>query len=186
MTTRAQTKSSPQSKVEAQPTSNAVEGFTSTHLWVDDNADCMVVTCSDHRFLTHYREFVSHLGFKSPHTISVPGGIALTDPIAAVAGFLSKAADQLIEKVVRGKHITQIICIAHQDCGAYKAGTLHVVDALVRQAAGKSVRDFQIGHLKKSAKRLSMLAPGVKARLFLAEVVKGDEGNRVHFIEVEV
>jgi hypothetical protein len=167
------------------PDSRAARGvFTSPTPYRDEKADCLVISCSDRRFRLHTIRLVKHLGFSRPEMIQIPGGIAVSLPLLAAFGFLSKAVDRILEKAVESTGVNEVICIAHEDCGGYRAENVKFLDTAVRRVTGDSVRDTQIGHLRKAARRLQMGLRQVTVRAFFADV-QGEGGEaQVIFEEI--
>ena len=157
-------------------------GFTSTIAWENEQADCLVVMCSDHRFRRQALEFVQSLGYQNPHVLSLPGGVAIMHSMVAAIGFLSKAAGRLVAKALELTGARDVICIAHEDCGAYKAGKVELVGKVTRRLAGSSLQEIQRDHLLKAARTIQFSLDGVNVRTFYADVV--GEDSRVHFSEV--
>ena len=110
----------------------------------------------------------------------------LSLPLIATFGFLSKAVDRLLEKAVRHTGVTDIVCIAHEDCGGYKAEHVKLVDTAFRRAAGDSIRDLQIDHLRKAARRLQLGLRGTRVRAFYADVTEAASQQHVRFTEVSL
>ena len=161
--------------------------FVSHTKWVDDEPDCLVVCCSDHRFEEQTRELAHHLGFTRPHTIQLPSGPSLALTLVASFGFLSKAMDKIVEKAVEMKQATakEIICVAHHDCGAYKSiGKVPILTFTVRRLTGGSVHDLQREHLVKAARKIAH-ATHMPVRAFFADVVDEADGKQVRFTEVK-
>lgn len=172
----------PKEEVSAHaPATDQAGGFTSSIPWVDDHADCVVVTCSDHRFRAQTEEFISTLGFVSPHILSWPSGATIANPLAAMMGFLAKAFDRLFEKAVSAAGTARIILVAHEDCAAYK-GESKIVSVAARSLGRKTVREIQIQHLRDAAGRLQHFLRGALVQAFYADV----KGDKVHFNEVDL
>lgn len=175
---------------EAKETDSASEvaDFTSSIPWGDFPADSVVISCSDHRFRKQTDEFLEHFGYKTPHVIKFPAGPALLHPLTAVLGVFTKAVDQLLEKAIAAAkphgstEPIDVMCVSHEHCAAYKAGGVKLVDLASRHLTGKSVKDLQIEHLKKTAKRVSSTFGNVRVRAYMAEVV---DDKLVHFKRVE-
>ena len=161
--------------------------FVSPTEWADNEPDCLVVSCSDHRFEEQTRELAHHLGFTRPHTIQLPSGPALTLTLVASFGFLSKAMDKIVEKAVEMKQATakEIICVAHHDCGGYKMiGKVSLLAFATRRLTGRSIYDLQREHLAKAARQIAR-ATHMPVRAFFADVVDEADGKRVRFTEVK-
>lgn len=162
-------------------------GYTSQIPWVDAKADCIAVTCSDHRFEDQTRDFLIHaLGFKHPHVLQWPSGVTIASPLAVLTGSLSKAFDLLFQKAVHVTGTTDLILIAHEDCGAYKYGGNKLIDLAARRLTGKPVREIQIMHLQEAVRGLRPTLRGVSVKGFYADVIQGNEGEHVNFKEVPV
>src|SRR5262249_7617409 len=121
--------------------------FVSAIPWGDTAPDCLIVSCSDHRFEQQVRDLAHHLNFSYPHVLQVPSGAVLSLPLAAAFNFLSKAVDKIIERIVDAKQVREIILVAHEDCGAYKSERMSLVETAVKRFMGKSVIELQQDHL---------------------------------------
>jgi carbonic anhydrase len=158
-------------------------GFTSAAPYVEDEADCLVIWCSDHRFRRQNLELLRQLGFERPYVLSLPGGVAVVHSMVAAMGFLSKAATRMIEKAVELTGADEIICIGHEECGAYQAGKVPFVGKISRRLSGKSIEEIQQEHLAKAARKLEVAIGGVGVRTFYASI-EGEGERRVVFSEV--
>ena len=160
-------------------------GYTSPIPWVNAKADCLVVSCSDHRFEDQTREFLIHgLGFQNPHVLQWPSGVTIASGLAVLTGSLPKAFDLLFQKALKVTHATNLILVAHEDCGAYKDGDL--VNRIARRFTGKSVREIHIMHIQDAVIALRPTLRGVTVRGFYADVIQGNEGEHVNFKEISV
>ena len=159
--------------------------FASPARWDASDADCLVVCCSDHRFRPHSIEFLKACGYTDLHVISFPSGVAILHSLVASIGFLSKAADLMIAKAIEVTGVREIVCIAHEDCGGYKAGRVELIGKITRRLSGRSIEEIQQEHLAKSAKALSRSFRDVRVRAFFADLVEGESGAKtVVFREV--
>lgn len=172
---------------EAAATAAPEKGpFVSAAKWTDGEPDCLVICCSDHRFEQQTRDLARHLGFSAPHVIQLPSGPALTLPLVSSFGFLSKAADKILEMTAEMKHAKTVICVAHSGCGAYKAiGENRLLSVAVRRITGHSIRDLQREHLVKAARRIKSVTKAATVRAFFADVVGADgDEKKVKFTEI--
>jgi hypothetical protein len=160
--------------------------FTSDIPWKNLEPDCLVICCSDHRFEEQTRDFLHHLGYERPHMLQMPSGPTMALPLVSAFGFLSKAIDKIIEKIVELKHVKAIICISHHDCGAYKVGNVHLVDTAVERLVGRSVVDLQRKHLADAARRIKLSVRNAGVRAFFAGITGEGDKARVTFLEVPV
>lgn len=153
----------------------------------DTQPDCLIVCCSDHRFEEQNRELARHLGFKHPHVVQIPGGVALTLPLATTLNFISKAIDRIIERIVAMKNPKSVILIAHHDCGAYKAdhGKHPLVESVVKHLLKKDASELQQDHLGQAAKRLKLALNGTPVRAFYAGVREDLGVQKVAYSEVK-
>ena len=165
----------------AQPAKEAGD-FLSSIPFENAEPDCLAVCCSDHRFEHQTRDLLKHLGFSRPHVLQVPSGPVLSLPLASVFNFLSKAMDKIIEKIVELKRVHNVVCVGHADCGAYKTGKIHLVDAAVKSLTGRDVVQLQHEHLAKAARRIKLAIPSATVRAFYART----EGDMVVFEEIPV
>ena len=172
--------------VHSDRASQGMGGFSAPTVWVDAPADCLVITCSDHRFRRQVDEFIKALGYKQPHVLSFPSGVALAHPLISTLGFLTKGIDKLLEKSLDVTHVKEVVCIAHEDCGVYGAGKIKLVDTLSRKFRGKPIRDIQCDHLSRSVARLKSAFRGVRVRAFYADVDSNGSASKVTFREIEV
>jgi carbonic anhydrase len=163
----------------------ATSEFTSTIPFADDEPDCLVISCSDHRFREQVRELLAALGLKRPHLIAVPGGVLLSSPLLSAVPYLSKTLDHLIERIVDAKALQEIVCIGHQGCGVYKAGKHKLLDLAVQRLVGRSTTELHIEHLSKAARRLRQTLPRVRVRAYLAEIVEQGSERSVRFRQTE-
>ncbi len=161
-------------------------GFTSSVPFQDDEPDCLVIACSDHRFREQVREFLAGIGLRRPHLITVPGGVLLSSPLLSAVPYLSKTLDHIVERIIETKGLHEIVCIGHEDCGVYKAGKNKLVDLAVHRLAGRSMTELHLEHLSKTARRLRQTLPRVRVRAFLAEVVPAGAERQVRFRQTEV
>lgn len=163
------------------------KGFTSSVPWEDEEPDCLGIACSDHRFRFQTLELLRRLGFTNPHMVQFPSGITLSLPLVAATGFLSKAADKFVERIIDSKGITDVICISHEHCGAYGLEKIKLLNFATRRFSGKSIRDIQIDHLRKAGRRLQTTLRGIRVRAFFADVVGADSGEQhVNFKEISL
>ena len=167
-------------------TEQSASSFVSDIPWQNDEPDCLVVSCSDHRFERQTRDLAIHLNFKQPHVLQLPSGAVLSLPLAATINFLSKAVDRIIERVVSMKSVKEIILVAHDDCGAYKADRVPLLNTVIKQYTGKTIPDLQREHLSQTAHRLRIGLRGVRVRAFFADVVSENNEPRVRFTELPV
>ena len=196
-----QTRTSPRRSVEETPptetapevttvseTELAERGYTSQVPWNNVAADVVVICCSDQRFGQQNRDFLRTLGYTSPHFIQIPSGLAVFHGLAAVTGFLPKAMGLLLDKAVDLTGVTDVICIAHHDCGAYKAGKVEVLSKLTRRLSGWDLKDVQRKHIQSAGRSLqTRLGSDTNVRAFYADIL-GEEGSeqQVHFSEVNL
>ena len=166
-------------------TAPVIGGFTAPTPWSGKLADVVVICCSSEKFEVQNQEFVASLGFKMPHFIQVPGGPAALYGLAAVKGFLSKAMALFVAKAVDLLDAKEVICIAHENCGAYKSGSVSLLGELTRRLSGKDMTDVQLEHLRKSCRELqAQLGRGVTVLAFYASVTT-DAQKRIHYQPVE-
>ena len=136
-----------------------------------EEADGLVIHCSDPRFQAAFREFVtSDLGLQHPIPIVVPGGVHdLVSPARL------KAARNLWEQVefmVKEGHVRRIVPINHEDCKWYAKW-----NTLVQTTVGQDIS----GHLLALAEKLAEKKLGVEVECYLAKL----EGDAVTFHRVD-
>lgn len=162
------------------------DGFTSTIRWDGRLADVVVLTCSSEKFRDQTREFIAALGFTNPHIIQVPGGVAMFHGLAVVRGIVAKAMELFLDKAIDLVHVREVVCIAHVNCGAYKAGRIALVGDLTRRLSGKSLIEVQQEHLIKAARDVqSRLGRDIKVRAFFASIDNSSNSARVHFHPID-
>ena len=157
--------------------------FTSSTPIMTEATDCIVFSCSDGRFDESNRELMKSLGYKHPHFIQVPGGPSLLHSMVAVINVLPKAMEMLIGKAVDLTNVTEFVCIAHEDCGAYKAGKIRLIAEIARRFADKPIREVQIEHLEKAGRELELRLHG-DVRLFYADIVEKDGHDYPQYSEI--
>ena len=161
----------------------AQHGYTSSIPWVNAKADCLVVSCSDHRFEDQTRDFLIHgMGFQNPHVLQWPSGVTIASGLAVLTGSLPKAFDILFQKALKVTHATTLILVAHEDCGAYKDDDL--VNRVARKFTGKTVKEIQTMHLKEAVRSLRPTLRGITVRAFYADVIQEGDIEKVNFKEV--
>jgi hypothetical protein len=160
-------------------------GFVSEIPWEDEAADCVVICCSDPSFEKQNEDFVKALGFSQPHRMQIPSGVAVFASLVAAANFLHKGMGLLLKKAIDLTGVETVICIGHEDCGGYKSGKHRIVQAVSRRLAGKPLREVQHDHLRKAGKTISRQFGGdVEVRVFYADVVQEQAGDRVKYVHV--
>lgn len=167
---------------ERQSSAMATNGFTCTIPFEDAGADCLVICCSDQRFTHANLEFLGAMGFEHPHMVRFPAGLVAAHPLISSLSMISKGLDKLLDKAVKAAGVKEVICIAHEDCAAYKLEDLGLLSNLVKRGTGKDIRGMQMQHLANAAKRLRVALPGVRVRAYFAEVLE-DQG-KVRFKEI--
>lgn len=160
--------------------------FVSEIPWRNLEPDCLVICCSDHRFEQQTRDLLKHLGYERPHMLQLPSGPVMTLPLAAAFNFLSKAVDKIVEKIVELKKVRTIICIGHHDCGAYKAGHVHLVNVMVKSVTGQTIENLQHEHLAQAARRIKIASRDANVRAFFAGITGNGDAARVSFEEIPV
>jgi hypothetical protein len=129
-----------------------------------EEADGLVIHCSDPRFQAAFRQFIEQeLGLKNPIPIIIPGGIHdLVSPARI------KAARQLreqLEFMVKEGGVRRVVLLNHEDCQWYGKW-----NALVQTAIGEDIA----GHLLLAAEKLAEKKFGVEVECYLAEIEDGD------------
>ena len=129
-----------------------------------EDADGLVIHCSDPRFQVAFRRFVDQeLGIKNPVPIIIPGGIHdLASPARIKAA--RHLWDQLEFMVKKGK-IPRIVLLNHEDCQWYGKW-----NALVRTSIGQDIA----GHLLAVAEKLAEKRLGVEVECYLAKIEDGE------------
>jgi hypothetical protein len=147
----------------------------------------VVICCSDQRFGRQNREFLRALGFQSPHFIQIPSGLAVFHGLAAVSGFLPKGMNLLLDKAIDLTGVKDVICIAHHDCGGYKAGRFEVIGKLTRRLAGMDIQDVQTEQLHRAARDVQLrMGNDTTVRAFYSDVVGNEGDQQVKFSEIDL
>jgi hypothetical protein len=163
----------------------AREGYTCPTPWSGELADVVVICCSSEKYERQNQEFVAALGYRMPHFIQVPGGPAVLYGLAAIKGYLAKALGLFVEKAVDLLDSKDVICIAHEGCGAYKSSRVSVLGDLTRRLSGKDMKDVQLEHLRKSCRELqAQLGRGVEVVAFYASIIEGGQ-KRIRYEPVD-
>ena len=158
--------------------------FLTTIPFHDGEVDCLVFSCSDHRYRFHFEALVAGLGYEDPHFIAIPGGATLIHPLVAHLGHVARGIEDLLLTVAGRFSRKPMIIIEHDDCGIYDEDRYGLAGKLVTRATGKSIAQMQKENLRKVARRLRHLHK-TEIRAFFAQVVDGDDGQQhVRFEEV--
>jgi len=148
--------------------------FEGTLPWKEDRSESLVIHCSDHRYQSHFDEFIEKgLKLKSPTRLALPGG---PQPLIG-ADYLPKfewAGRRWVKFIVKLSDISQIICLAHLDCAWYQNITVGNLTVL-------QLKDRQISDLRKVREALQEMAPKIQVRMFFAQP---NSRGRVEFMEI--
>ena len=167
-------------------TTAAKDGFTCPTPFSPVPADVVVVCCSSEKFELQNQEFIKALGYRMPHFIQVPGGPASLYGLAAISGFLTKAMGAFVDKAVDLVGVTTVVLIAHEDCGAYKAGRISILGQLTRRLTGQGMKEAQTEHLQKAARELqARLGHAVEVQAFYGSIVPSGSQRQIRFAPVE-
>ncbi len=177
-------------KPAVAPSSPAVtvakQGYICATPWSRELADVVVICCSSEKYELQNQELVKALGYTMPHFIQVPGGPASLYGLAAVSGFLTKAMGAFVDKAVDLLGVKELILIAHEDCGAYKAGRVEVLAQLTRRLSGKNMKNVQIEHLQKGARDLQARAGhGIEVLAFYGSILDNGSFKQIRYEPVD-
>jgi carbonic anhydrase len=142
--------------------------FRASHPFDVAHPHALAVYCSDGRFTHAIEELLAHLGHARLDTVTTPGGPAVLNHMSASyadADTNSRAATFLI----RAHHITDVVLLAHQGCGYYRAKR--------PSDTPDKIYDRQIEDMQQTAKTLVRATPALAVQLFYARVADG----HVHF-----
>lgn len=145
--------------------------YKSTIPWDSSGrANALVVLCSDWQFLHHSEDFLRQgLKLSEYGLVAVPGGVqwlALPDILPKH----NKVARWVTEFLIKSNRFQRVVCIAHEDCGAYQdSGALA---SLAHLATGKSIVEHQLEQLRTVGRHLSQTFH-VQAELYYASVSEG-------------
>ncbi len=129
-----------------------------------ENADALVIHCSDPRFQAAFRQFIEYeLGIKNPIPIIVPGGVHdLVSPARI------KAARQLWQQlefmVVHGK-VKRIVMINHEGCQWYAKW-----NTLVTSKVDEDI----VNHLFAAAEKFAEKRFNISVETYYAKIVDGN------------
>lgn len=115
--------------------------------WTDTQSDCVVVTCSDHRFSKATEAFLESLGHHQPHLIKLPGSVSMTFAQE------SEEISQLIAFAIKHTGTSRVILLGHDQCGAYES--VHSEMRLDGEPDREYIRRVQREHLMDYARKLS-------------------------------
>jgi carbonic anhydrase len=141
-----------------------------------------VASCSDHRFEQQNREFLRGLGFRRPHIIQNPSGVAVYTSAAATDS-LPEGMGLLLGKAMELTGARHVVFLGHAECGGYTSGAVE----LVRNAGAseRPVRDVQIDHLENAGRTISeRLGEGVEVSVYYADVGGEADARRVRYASV--
>ena len=142
----------------------------------DQATETVVISCSDHRFQTHFDQFLREgLKIDSFARLALPGGPQFL--LAADLPMFEKAGRRWVKFLTRGFNIRQIICLAHEDCLWYK-------EIIVGPLTISLLKDRQVGDLRKVRLVLQEMFPRVAVRMFYANVKEENKASFVEFTEV--
>ena len=157
-----------------EPSLSGMVRFQSGHTFHDQHATTLVIHCSDGRYQAHIDEFLERsLKLESFDRLVVPGG----PQFLFAASYLPKfewAGRKWVHFLAKHHDTQEVICIAHEDCGAYKHLTLGPVTI-------NALKDRQMADLKRTPAVLQEMVPNVHVQLFYARPSKT---GQVEFIEV--
>jgi len=150
--------------------------FTSVVPFTEEWGDTLVLYCTDPRYRRQTHEFLHHhLGLQNPAVITIPGGVA---PLLPLVGFAHKLAKGWLDLLFQHHRPSRIVCVAHEDCAAYKVGKHQVINAVVQHLTGGTVHDLQRKHLHDARITLQTWFHGVIVEIYFAEVQAGADGIR--------
>lgn len=136
---------------------------TSSIARVDENAQAIVIHCSDHRFQASFREFLTDgLGLQSYGLLAIPGGGHFI-PLEQYLPKFAKAGLQSLSFLVKRAKPDRIILIGHADCLFFKERFQYFfmeADLNERQAA----------NLRKARRLLRERFPDVVVEAYFADL----------------
>ena len=138
--------------------------FTATAAFQPSHPHALAIYCSDGRFTEPVEELLRHLGHPRLDTLTLQGGPGLLNVLAA--GFVDlDATKRATAFLVRGHALKEIVLIAHEGCGYYRA-------RMIGQSAAK-IDATQQNDLRLAKRMLEDAHTGVKIGLFYARIVAG-------------
>jgi hypothetical protein len=145
--------------------------FTAKTPYVAEHPHALAFYCSDGRFTEPVEELLRSLGHARLDTLTMPGGPGLLSMTTAKFGDLD-AARRGAGFLIAGHAIREVVLIAHQGCGYYRA-------RLAGRAA-EAIEKAQLADLEVAARELVRAHPLLVAHRYYARVVDG----RVRFERV--
>jgi len=127
-----------------------------------EDAEVLVVHCSDHRFQAGFREFLDQ-GLKLGENydlLIIPGGPQCLTLIEYLPKF-AWAGGRWLSFLVEQHELKRLILIAHQDCGWYKSLPLHL-------HSSPEPRDRQEEDLRRAQRWLAKEFPELHLELYYA------------------
>jgi hypothetical protein len=124
----------------------------------------LAVYCSDGRFTGAVEELLASLGHERIDTLTMPGGPALLDLSSAMPSDRD-AVGRAVRFLVHGHALTEVVLVAHEGCGYYRAR--HPT------RSADEIRALQLADLKKAAGVLRIEHPKLEVVAYLAQVVDG-------------
>jgi len=150
--------------------------YESASAWDPRRPETVIICCVDGRWFEHFREFARACAGAGDRTdmMAVPGGaepLTLLDLLPKDFNFFRRR----IEALVLAHGTRKIVAIGHQDCAWYKSRRLGPVTL--------NLEALQIADLRRAARRLRELAPGVAVETYFARLA-GPDSSRVVFDRV--
>ncbi len=143
---------------------------TSRSPWDPARPPALVICCVDGRWFRHIEEFVRE-SLKAGHRtdwMCVPGGV---EPLTLLS-FVPKDFNFMrrrLEALVAAHGTSRVILIAHEDCAWYrllKIGPLRM-----------DLRGRQIGDLRRAARVIHEMIPGVSVETYFARLSAPSDGG---------
>lgn len=142
--------------------------YTSKVPYAGEHPHVLAIYCSDGRFTDAVEDLATHLGHDRVDTLTLPGGPGLLNRWSAdylESDVVTRAAKFLIE----GHHITEVLLLAHDGCGYYRAR---------HGALGEEfVSEQQLKDLRAAAEELRKAHPGLIVHTYFVRPV----GKKIHF-----
>jgi len=132
--------------------------------FVAEHPSALAVYCSDGRFTRAVEELLVGLGHERIDTLTMPGGPALLDLSSAMPSDRD-AVSRGVRFLVRGHALREMVLIAHEGCGYYRAR--HPT------RAAEEIRALQVADLKASATIVRVEHPQLTVSAYLARVIEG-------------
>jgi hypothetical protein len=141
-----------------------MKAFTARTKYIAEHPPALAFYCSDGRFTEPVEELLHELGHARLDTLTLPGGPGLLSMQTAKFGELDSARGAA-SFLIAGHGIRDVVLIAHEGCGYYRA-----------RMGGRAPADIekaQLADLDACTRELRRAHPTLVVQRFYARVVDG-------------